>query len=59
MLMINIYYIMINIILINNIMLVSGVEQSDQLHVYMYLFFFKLFSHLGCYIRLSRVTCAI
>ena len=45
--------------LINNIMLVSGVQQSDQLRAYVYLFFFKLFSHLGCYIILSRVPCAI
>ena len=26
---------------------------------YMYLFFFKFFSHLGCYILLSRVPCAV
>ena len=30
-----------------------------QLYIYMYLLFFKFFSHLGCYIILSRVPCAI
>ena len=30
-----------------------------QLCVYIYLFFFKFFSHLGCYIILSRVPYAI
>ena len=30
-----------------------------QLYVYMYLFFFKFFSHLGCCIILSRVPCAL
>ena len=30
-----------------------------QLCVYMYLFFFKFFSHLGYYRILSRVPCAI
>ena len=28
-------------------------------HTYMHLFFFKFFSHLGCYIILSRVPSAI
>ena len=26
---------------------------------YMYLFFFKFFSHLGCYVLLSRVPCVV
>ena len=30
-----------------------------QLYIYMNLLFFKLFSHLGYYIILSRVLCAI
>ena len=30
-----------------------------QLYIYMYLFFFKFFSHLGGYIILSRVPCAM
>ena len=30
-----------------------------QLYIYMYLFFFKFFSHLGYYRILSRVPCAI
>ena len=30
-----------------------------QLHTYMYLFFFKFFSHIGYYRVLSRVSCAI
>ena len=29
------------------------------LYIYMYLFFFRFFSHLGCYIILTRVPCAI
>ena len=28
-----------------------------QLYLYVYLFFFKFFSHLGCYIILCRVPC--
>ena len=40
-------------------MLVSSVEQSDQLYIYMYLFFFKFFSHLGYYRVLHRVPYAI
>ena len=30
-----------------------------QLYKYVYLFFFKLFSHLGYYRVLSRVPCAV
>ena len=30
-----------------------------QLFIYMYLFSFKFFSHLGCYIIWSRVPCAV
>ena len=30
-----------------------------QLYIYMYLFFFKFFSHLGYYRILTRVPCAI
>ena len=30
-----------------------------QLHMFMYLFFFKFFSHVGYYRVLSRVSCAI
>jgi len=30
-----------------------------QLYIYKYLFFFKLFSHVGDYRILSRVSCAI
>ena len=30
-----------------------------QLHILMYLFFFKCFFHLGCYIILSRVLSAL
>ena len=32
-------------------------SKEIQLYIYMYLFFFKFFSHLGCYIILSRVSC--
>ena len=30
-----------------------------QLYIYVYLFFFKFFSHLGCYIILCRIPCVI
>ena len=30
-----------------------------QLYIYMYLFFFKFFSQLGCYRIVSRVPCAV
>lgn len=30
-----------------------------QLYVYIYLFFFKIFAYLGCYITLGRVPCAL
>ena len=33
--------------------LVSGIQLSDSVILYMCLFFFKLFSYLGCYIILS------
>ena len=36
-------------------MLVSGIQQSDQLYVYKYPFF----SHIGYHRILSRVLCAI
>ena len=34
-------------------------SKAIQLYTYMYLFFFKFFSHLGYYRILSRVPCAI
>ena len=34
-------------------------SKVTQLYIYMYLFFFKFFSHLCCYIILSRVPYAI
>ena len=30
-----------------------------QLYIYMYLFFFKYFSHFGCYMILSHFPCAV
>ena len=30
-----------------------------QIHTYMYLFFFRFFSHLGYYRILSSVPCAV
>ena len=42
-----------------SVVLVSGVKQSDSVIHIPYLFFFKFFSHLVCYIILSRVPCAI
>ena len=42
-------------------MLVSGVQQSDSVIYthYIYLFFFRFFSHIGYYIVLSRVPRAM
>ena len=46
--------------MINNVVLVLAVYSKEiQLYIYMYLFLAKFFSHLGCYITLSRVPCAI
>ena len=45
--------------LMNNVLTVSGVQQTDTVYMYTHLFFFKFFSHLGCYITLSRVPYAI
>ena len=35
------------------------VDELIPLYIYMNPFFFKFFSHLGCYIILSRISCAI
>ena len=43
--------------LINNVALASSVQQVIQL--YMYLFFFQIFSHLGYYRIVSRVPCVV
>ena len=46
--------------LIYNVVLVSDVQQRVvQLYTYMYLCFFKFFSHLDYYRAPSRVPCAI
>ena len=47
--------------MINNVMLVSGIQQSDSvIHIHIYIFFFfEFFSHLGYYQILSRVPHAI
>ena len=42
--------------LINNVVLVSGVQQNDLV---IQVFFFNFFSHLGYYRISSRVPCAI
>ena len=42
-----------------NKVLVSGVSKVTKLYIYMYLFFFKFFSHLGCHIIRNRVPYAI
>ena len=40
--------------------IVSGVQQSEAvIHIYIYPFFFRFFSHIGLYSVLSRVACAI
>ena len=44
---------------IYNVMLDSGVQQSDSVIYTHGPIFFKSFFHLGCYIILSRVPCAI
>ena len=45
--------------LINNVVLVSDVQQSDSvIHIHV-SFFFKCFSHLGYHRVLCRVRCAI
>ena len=38
--------------------MVSGIQQSDSV-MYTHVLFFKFFSHLGCYITLSRGPYAI
>ena len=46
--------------MIYNVMLVSGVQQNDSvIHIHIYPFFFRFFSHIGYYRILSRVPCAI
>ena len=47
-----------NVVLLINNVVFQVYSKVIQLHIYMYLFFFKFFSHLGCYIILSRVPCA-
>ena len=44
--------------LIDNVVLVSGVEQSDSV-IHTRVSFFKFFSHFSCYKILSRVPCAL
>ena len=41
-----------------NVVLVSGVKQSESV-IYIYAFYFRFFSHTGYYRVLSRVHCAI
>ena len=43
--------------LIYNIVLASGVEQSDSV-IHIYIFFLRFFSLLSCYKTLSGVPCA-
>ena len=41
-------------------MLVLGVQQSNSvIYIYMYVFFLKFFSSLGCYRLLSKAPCSI
>ena len=40
-------------------MLVSGVQQSDQSYIYVYLVFFRFLSHIVDCRILGRVSCAI
>ena len=41
--------------IVNNAVIVSGVQQNDSVIYKNVLFFFKFFSYLGCYITLSRI----
>ena len=49
-------YFLIDVELIYNIVLVSGVQQSDSV---IYICFFRLFSIIGYYKILNIVPCAI
>ena len=42
-----------------NVVLVSGVQQSDSVYMHIYLFFFRFFSYIVYYKILSIVPCAI
>ena len=49
----------IGVELIYNVVLVSGVQQSDSIiHIHIFILF-RLFSHIGYHRILSRVPCAI
>ena len=45
--------------LIYNLVLVSGVQQSEAVMHIIYPFFFRLFPHVAYYRILSRVPCAM
>ena len=52
----------IEIQLIYNVVLISGIQQSDSVihtYIYIYIFFFRFFSIIGYYKILSIVPCAI
>ena len=50
----------IEVWLIYSVVLVSGVQQNDSdKYIYIYVFVYRLFSHIGYYRILSRVPCAI
>ena len=44
--------------MINNIVLVLGIQQSDSI-IHIHVSFFKFFSHVGYQRELSRVPCVI
>ena len=54
-------FFLIGVWLIDNVVLVSGVQQSESINLYIrvYPLFFRFFSHVGHHRVLGRVSCAI
>ena len=57
--LLNLFIYLIGVQLIYNVVLVLGVHQNDLVTHGHISIFFRLFSHIGYYEILSRVTCAI
>ena len=51
-------YVFIEVYLIYNVLLVSGIQQSDSV-IHIYLSFIRFFSIIGYYKILNIVPCAI
>lgn len=54
-----IFNFILEVLLMNKVVLVSGYIKVIQLYICMHLFFFKFFFHIGYYRELGRVPCAI